>query len=109
VLGLPEDVRVDPVVLAFGLAVAVVVGVVSGVAPAWRLLRGDARSRVRETLNDAQRTATVSRGQRAVRRALVTAQVWVLPAPTADTVAPIAVIATGVERLVVVPSPSWPR
>ncbi len=70
-----EDVRVDWVVLSFGYAVAGVVGVLAAVAPGWRILRGARRGRLCATLNDARRTATASRGQRSVRRALVIAQV----------------------------------
>ena len=70
-----EDVSVDWVVLAFGFAVACAVGVLAGVAPAWRILRGDRHRRLSATLNDARRTVTTSRGQRSVRRALVIAQV----------------------------------
>jgi putative ABC transport system permease protein len=70
-----EDVRVDPMVLGFGFAVSVVVGVVAGLVPAWHTLRWDRRGLLNRTLNDAQRTSTISRSQRATRRALVTAQV----------------------------------
>lgn len=70
-----EDVRVDLVVLAFGFVVAGVVGVLASIAPAWRIIRGDRRGRLSATLNDAQRTATASRGQRSLRRSLVIAQV----------------------------------
>jgi putative ABC transport system permease protein len=70
-----EDVRVDWVVLSFGSAAAVVVGVLAAVVPVWGILRGDRRGRLCTTLNDARRTATTSRGQRSVRRALVIAQV----------------------------------
>ncbi len=70
-----EDVRVDPVVLLFGFAAAVLVGAIAGFGPAWHTLRWDRRGLLNRTLNDAQRTASVSRSQRAVRRTLVVAQV----------------------------------
>jgi putative ABC transport system permease protein len=70
-----EDVAVDRTVLAFGFVVAVLVGTIAGLGPAWHTLRWDRRGLLNRTLNAAQRTVSMSRGQRTVRRALVVAQV----------------------------------
>jgi putative ABC transport system permease protein len=70
-----EDVAVDRTVLVFGLVVALVVGAVAGLGPAWHTLRWDRRGLLNRTLSDSHRTASVSPSQRMVRRVLVAAQV----------------------------------
>jgi putative ABC transport system permease protein len=70
-----EDVAVDRTVLAFGFGVALVVGAVAGLGPAWHALRWDRRGLLNRTLGDGHRTASVSRGQRLVTRGLVAGQV----------------------------------
>ncbi len=70
-----DEVSVNPVVLAFGFAVALLVGAAAGFGPAWHALGWGRRGLLNRTLNDAQRTASVGRSQRATRRVLVVAQV----------------------------------
>jgi putative ABC transport system permease protein len=63
--------HVDGAVLAFAMAVAVVAGIVFGLAPALETLRVD----VNQSLKDGQRGATSGRSGMRARRALVVAQV----------------------------------
>ncbi len=70
--GLPrsEDIRIDGVVLAFTTAMGMLAGIVSGLAPALQLARGDAG----ESLKDGARSATSARHNR-LRRVFVTLEV----------------------------------
>ena len=66
-----HDVRTDPTALAFTLAIAIVTGIVFGLAPALQL-RGTALT---SALNDAARGSTEGRQRAWIRNALVVAEV----------------------------------
>ncbi len=66
-----SDIRVDGVVLAFTALVAVVTGVVFGLAPALQTTRAD----VQTTLREGGRGLQAERGTQTLRRALVVAEV----------------------------------
>jgi putative ABC transport system permease protein len=64
------DVSVDSSVLAFTLGVALVTGIVFGLAPAYHAMRGDAQ----ESLKSGGRGSTMSRSSARLRNALVVAE-----------------------------------
>lgn len=64
------DVSVDWSVLAFTLSVALVIGIVFGLAPAYSAVRGDAQ----ESLRSGGRGLTMSRSSARLRNALVVAE-----------------------------------
>jgi len=66
-----HEIRMDGVVLAFTLGLAVLLGIVVGAAPALQL----ARVSLSGVLREEGRTGTAGRGARHVRRALVVSQV----------------------------------
>jgi putative ABC transport system permease protein len=66
-----HEIRMDGTVLAFTLGLAVVLGIVIGIAPAVQL----ARVNLSNVLREDSRTGTAGRGARHVRRALVVSQV----------------------------------
>ena len=66
-----HEIRMDGPVLAFTLGLAVVLGIVIGVAPAVQL----SRVNLSNTLREDSRTGTAGRGARYVRRGLVVSQV----------------------------------
>jgi predicted permease len=68
-----HEVRMDGVVVAFALGLAVVLGVVVGAVPAIQI----AGVNLSNVLREEGRTGTAGRGARQVRRVLVTAQVAV--------------------------------
>jgi predicted permease len=66
-----EDIRVDPAVLAFTFGVAVMTGILFGLAPAVQSVGSD----VNDGLKDSARTASEGAGRQRVRAALVAAEV----------------------------------
>ena len=66
-----HEIRMDGIVVAFTLGLALVLGIVLGTVPAMQL----AGARVSLLLREDSRTGTAGRGARFVRRALVVAQV----------------------------------
>ena len=66
-----HEIRMDGTVLTFTLGLAVVLGIVIGIAPAVQL----ARVNLSNVLREDSRTGTAGRGARHVRRALVVSQV----------------------------------
>jgi putative ABC transport system permease protein len=66
-----SEVTLDMRVLAFTCSVAVLTGLIAGVAPAWRLTRGDANEALKQGLGRGGSHA----GERRVRSLLVTAEV----------------------------------
>jgi len=66
-----DQVGVDARVLGFTCTIAIVTGLIAGVAPAWRLTRGDAGEALKRGLGRGGSQA----GERRVRNVLVTAEV----------------------------------
>ena len=66
-----SEIALDGRVLAFTFVVAVATGVIAGVAPAWRMTRGDAA----EALKQGMGRGGTHAGERRVRHVLVTAEV----------------------------------
>lgn len=62
-----QDVAIDPLVLAFAVALSVLTGILFGVAPAWRASRSDLQS----ALKEASARAGASRERLRLRDALV--------------------------------------
>ncbi|MCA1586164.1 MAG: ABC transporter permease [Acidobacteria bacterium] len=71
VLPRAQDIRVDPTVLSFTCAIAVVTGILLGLAPALHGVGAD----LVEGLKDSTRSASDSRGRHRLRAALVVAEV----------------------------------
>lgn len=71
VLPRAEDIRVDPIVLAFTFGVAVITGILLGLTPALHSVAAD----VVQGLKDSTRGASDSRGHHRLRAALVVAEV----------------------------------
>ena len=65
-----DEVRLDPVVLAFTFCVSVLTGLFFGLAPAWHVARTD----LRELLNKVGRGSSASRASRRLRAALVVSE-----------------------------------
>jgi len=65
-----DEVRLDPVVLAFTLGVSVLTGLFFGLAPAWHIARTD----LRESLNKVGRGTSASGASRRLRAALVVSE-----------------------------------
>jgi len=65
------EVTLDARVLIFTLSIAVLTGVIAGVAPAWRMTRGDANEALKQGLGRGGSQA----GERRVRNLLVTSEV----------------------------------
>jgi len=65
-----DEVRLDPLVLAFTFGVSLLTGLFFGLAPAWQIARTD----LRETLNEAGRGASAAVGSRRLRAALVVSE-----------------------------------
>jgi putative ABC transport system permease protein len=66
-----SQVGIDAPVLAFTTLIAIATGLMAGVAPAWRMTRGDASDALKQGMGRAGSHA----GERRVRNALVTAEV----------------------------------
>src|SRR5205823_6578712 len=66
-----SEVNLDGRVLAFTCIVAVLTGIVAGIAPAWRMTKGDANDALKQGLGRGGSQA----GERRVRHVLVTAEV----------------------------------
>jgi putative ABC transport system permease protein len=67
--------RLDPMVFIFALGVAVIVGLLTSIAPALRILAWDRRGALQALLTRAARSASGDRDHRFTRRALVMLQV----------------------------------
>jgi predicted permease len=65
-----DEVRLDPMVLAFTFCVSLLTGLFFGLAPAWHVARTD----LRESLNKAGRGSSASRASRRLRAALVVSE-----------------------------------
>jgi putative ABC transport system permease protein len=65
-----NEVQLDPLVLAFTLAVSLLTGLIFGLAPAWHIARTD----LREALNEAGRGTSASEGSRRLRSVLVVSE-----------------------------------
>jgi predicted permease len=65
-----DEVRLDPLVLAFTFGVSLLTGLVFGLAPAWHIARTD----LRETLNEAGRGTSAAGGSRRLRAVLVVSE-----------------------------------
>jgi putative ABC transport system permease protein len=65
-----DEVQIDPLVLAFTLAVSLLTGVIFGLAPVWQIGRTD----LRETLNEAGRGTSAARRSRYLRTGLVVSE-----------------------------------
>lgn len=72
-----EDVGVDWVVVGFGLAIAVAVGLLAGLVPAWFTLGWGRRGALNRALAAGTRGASAGAGRRLLGRALVCAQVGI--------------------------------
>ncbi len=86
-----NDVRVDPVVLGFALALTVVTGVLFGVLPAWRLTRNDPN----QALRSGGQRITESRGGLRLREGLIGLEVGV----SAALLIVAALLTTSLDRL----------
>ena len=65
-----DEVRLDPLVLAFTFAVSLLTGLFFGIAPAWHIARTD----LRESLNEASRGASATGRSRHLRATLVVSE-----------------------------------
>jgi predicted permease len=65
-----DEVRLDPVVLLFTLAISVFTGLFFGLAPSWQVSRTD----LRESLNESGRGASASGERRRLRAVLVVSE-----------------------------------
>jgi putative ABC transport system permease protein len=62
-----HDVRIDPAVLTFAVAISVITGILFGIAPAWRA----SRSELQSALKEASARASASRERLRLRNGLV--------------------------------------
>ncbi len=65
-----DEVHLDPTVLAFTFGVSLLTGVFFGFAPAWQVVRNN----LSETLNEAGRGTSATRGSRRLRAVLVVSE-----------------------------------
>jgi putative ABC transport system permease protein len=65
-----DEVYIDPLVLAFTFGISLLTGLFFGLAPAWHVARTD----LRETLNEAGRGASATRGTLNLRASLVVSE-----------------------------------
>ena len=65
-----DEVRLDPLVLAFTFGISMLTGLFFGLAPAWHIARTD----LRETLNEAGRSTSATGGTRRLRAVLVVSE-----------------------------------